>query len=60
MHAVQKFLFFSGKDFIKCEYNRDSDNYRSPWSNEYFPPLDDGLKPLGDLRVFEVYTKFND
>jgi len=43
----------SGKDFIKCEYNRDSDNYRSPWSNEYFPPLGDGLKPLGDLRAFE-------
>merc|ERR1711916_276810 len=29
----------SGKDFLLCDYNRDGDSYRSPWSNEYNPPL---------------------
>ena len=23
--------------FLKCEYNKDGDCYRSPWSNTYFP-----------------------
>jgi len=27
----------SGKKFLKHEYNRDGDSYRSPWSNAYFP-----------------------
>lgn len=27
----------TGRDFLKCEYNRDGDSYRSPWSNKYFP-----------------------
>jgi len=29
-----------GKEFLKCEYNKDGDSYRSPWSNQYYPPLD--------------------
>lgn len=27
----------NGREFLKCEYNRDGDAYRSPWSNRYFP-----------------------
>ncbi len=26
--------------FIESEYNKDDDSYRSPWSNQYFPPFD--------------------
>lgn len=47
----------NGKDFITCDYNRDGDSHRSPWSNEYFPPIEDGLAPAGTLRKLE--QKFN-
>ena len=48
--------------FLLCEYNRDGDSYRSPWSNIYHPPLD-GFKPSDKLRkleddankIFDVY-----
>ena len=30
-----------GRPFLKHEYNRDGDSYRSPWSNQYFPASDD-------------------
>ncbi|KAJ2351963.1 hypothetical protein H4S02_013537, partial [Coemansia sp. RSA 2611] len=32
----------AGKEYLVCDYNRDGDSYRSPWSNEYDPPLADG------------------
>lgn len=41
----------AGKEFLLCDYNRDADSYRSPWSNSYFPALDDGAKPPEALRV---------
>ncbi|ONK65234.1 uncharacterized protein A4U43_C07F35050 [Asparagus officinalis] len=44
----------SGKEFIQCEYNRDADSYRSPWSNKYHPPLEDGSIPNPQLRELEV------
>ncbi|KAJ8426889.1 hypothetical protein Cgig2_005268 [Carnegiea gigantea] len=44
----------SGKQFILCEYNRDADSYRSPWTNKYQPPLDDGLYPSSELRKLEI------
>ena len=28
-----------GKEFLQCEYNKDGDSYRSPWSNEYYPAI---------------------
>ena len=28
--------------------------YRSPWSNEYDPPLDDGTAPSPKLRKLEI------
>ncbi|XP_018429593.1 PREDICTED: F-actin-capping protein subunit beta [Nanorana parkeri] len=34
-----------GKDYLLCDYNRDGDSYRSPWSNKYDPPLEDGAMP---------------
>jgi len=40
--------------FVLCDYNRDGDSYRSPWSNEYFPPMDDGFKPNAKLRELEI------
>lgn len=40
-------------DFIKCEQNRDGDSYRSPISNQYFPPTDDGKYPSPKLRDLE-------
>jgi len=47
----------TGQSFILCDYNRDGDSYRSPWSNEYFPALpdnEDGFKPSADLRKLEI------
>ncbi|GKC18764.1 probable F-actin-capping protein subunit beta [Tanacetum coccineum] len=44
----------SGKAFIVCEYSRDADSYRSPWSNKFHPHLDDGMYPSEELRKLEV------
>jgi len=43
-----------GKDYLLCDYNRDGDSYRSPWSNTYDPPLDDGTMPSERLRRLEI------
>jgi len=41
--------------YIKCDYNRDGDSYRSPKSNEYFPPFDapDKFMPSPPTRKLE-------
>ena len=39
---------------MQCDYNRDGDSYRSPWSNKYTPTLDDGFLPTEKLRTMEV------
>jgi len=44
----------TNKQFILCDYNRDGDSYRSPWSSQYFPPLEDGFQPTSRLRAMEV------
>ena len=44
----------TGKDYLLCDYNRDGDSYRSPWSNAYDPPLEDGAMPSESLRKLEV------
>ncbi|XP_022916847.1 F-actin-capping protein subunit beta [Onthophagus taurus] len=44
----------SGKDYLLCDYNRDGDSYRSPWSNTYDPPLEDGSMPSDKLRKLEL------
>lgn len=52
-----------GRPYIICDHNREKDSYRSPWSNSYYPPLDDsdtnnenavGLKPNYHLRELEI------
>jgi len=46
----------SKRDYLLCDYNRDGDSYRSPWSNKYDPPLkdDDGQVPSAELRKMEI------
>ncbi|KAF8519548.1 F-actin capping protein [Gautieria morchelliformis] len=44
----------TGKDYLACDYNRDGESYRSPWSNEYDPPLEDGTVPSSKLRKLEI------
>ncbi|KAL7678052.1 hypothetical protein ACOME3_004279 [Neoechinorhynchus agilis] len=46
----------AGKDFLACEYNREGDSYRSPWTNEYYPPLrqaNSNAYPSERLRALE-------
>jgi capping protein (actin filament) muscle Z-line, beta len=44
----------AGREFLKCEYNRDGDSYRSPWSNKYFPQAsEDAVFPSNDLLALE-------
>jgi len=44
----------TGKEYLACDYNRDGESYRSPWSNEYDPPLEDGTVPSPKLRKLEI------
>ncbi|KAL2161563.1 hypothetical protein VTH06DRAFT_8125 [Thermothelomyces fergusii] len=41
----------TGRDYLLCDYNRDGDSYRSPWSNQFDPPLEEagpgGVGPGG-------------
>ena len=40
--------------YLQCDYNRDGDSYRSPWTNAYDPPMDDGVLPSDQLRAMET------
>lgn len=46
----------SNREYIACDYNRDGDSYRSPWSSEYEPALEGGagLRPSERLRKMEI------
>lgn len=44
----------TGNSFIKCEYNRDADSYRSPWSNQYQPMIEGANLPSASLRALET------
>ncbi|GAM86010.1 hypothetical protein ANO11243_040200 [Dothideomycetidae sp. 11243] len=44
----------TGKDYLLCDYNRDGDSHRSPWSNTFDPPLDDAELPSPRIRAMEV------
>ncbi|UXI15665.1 centromere protein [Sarcoptes scabiei] len=48
----------TGREYLLCDYNRDGDSYRSPWSNQYDPPLDDGNVPSEKLRQLEVDANY--
>lgn len=43
----------TGNEFICCEFNRDGDSYRSPWSNQFQPAAPDAVVPEGNIRAFE-------
>jgi len=49
----------SKKDYLLCDYNRDGDSYRSPWSNKYDPPLPDGQLPKKSTREIEETFNYN-
>jgi len=40
--------------YLVCDYNRDGDSYRSPWSNTYDPAMPDGSLPSATMREYEV------
>lgn len=48
------------QEYLLCDYNRDGDSYRSPWSNEYDPPFEDegddytGAFPSEKTRELEI------
>ncbi|KAG5183681.1 F-actin-capping protein subunit beta [Tribonema minus] len=44
----------TGRQYLLCEYNRDADSYRSPWSNAYDPPLEDAYELRDQLRQLEI------
>lgn len=44
----------SNREYLLCDYNRDGDSFRSPWSNKYDPPLPDGAVPTENLRKLEI------
>lgn len=54
----------TGKEYLCCDYNRDGDSYRSPWSNKYFPEVEqdsDELPPPFPSRILrELEMKANE
>lgn len=40
----------TGREYLLCDYNRDGDSYRSPWSNQFDPPLEGVAAGGGDNR----------
>jgi len=44
----------TGRDYLLCDYNRDGDSWRSPWSNEFEPPVEDAVRPSERVRRMEV------
>ncbi|KAI9828687.1 MAG: F-actin-capping protein subunit beta [Thelocarpon impressellum] len=43
----------TGREYLLCDYNRDGDSYRSPWSNEFDPSISDGTVPSERVRKME-------
>ena len=44
----------NGKIYLLCDYNRDGDSHRSPWSNKYYPEQVEGNFPNERLRQLEI------
>jgi capping protein beta len=53
----------AGREYLACDYNRDADSWRSPWSSTYDPPLPpdegdeaaaEGTQPSPELRRLEI------
>ena len=47
---------YNSLQFLACDHNRDGDSHRSPWSNMYFPKLEDGFCPSEHLRQLELHA----
>jgi capping protein beta len=43
-----------GRDFLGCDYNRDGDSFRSPWTDTYIPPAAGAPQPSQRLRQLEI------
>lgn len=50
----------SGRDYLLCDYNRDGDSWRSPWSNEFDPEVPDGEGTVPSERVRKMEVKMNE
>lgn len=51
----------NGKEFLVCDYNRDGDNYRSPYSNGYYPSnVDDPDAPKPSPVLLKIEQWAND
>lgn len=53
----------SQREYLCCDYNRDIDSHRSPWSNEYFPELsaeDVAESPFPPPKLRQLETLAND
>jgi len=49
----------NGKKYLTCDYNRDLNSFRSPWSNKYYPKLNDDDEspyPSDRLRQLEIHA----
>ncbi len=61
LQIIQKQLLFSAQSYLYSFSQRGHQSYclilsfsRSPWSNTYDPPLDDGAMPSERLRKLEI------
>lgn len=53
------------REYLLCDFNRDGDSYRSPWTNKYYPELEDGALPSERLYEMEkianeVFARYRD
>lgn len=44
----------AARSFLGCDYNRDGDSFRSPWTDKYLPPAPGAPQPSPRLRQLEV------
>eukprot|EP00698_Gefionella_okellyi_P005546 TRINITY_DN15054_c0_g1_i1.p1 TRINITY_DN15054_c0_g1~~TRINITY_DN15054_c0_g1_i1.p1 ORF type:complete len:290 (-),score=48.25 TRINITY_DN15054_c0_g1_i1:46-861(-) len=49
-----------GREFLQCDYNRDGNSYRSPWSNKYYPPVEDTGAPYPSAELRQLEKAAND
>lgn len=42
------------QQYIRCDFNRDCDSFRSPFTSRYYPELPDGIQPPPALRRLEL------
>lgn len=50
----------TNKQFLCCDYNRDGDLYRSPYSNKYYPPTEDDDLPFPSSALRQLEVKANE